>query len=94
MLRLILTIILPFLLPLLLFFFYWFFSKNKKQGVPIVPWFWLLIAGILLSIVTLIALEMTDHSPEMNKTYRPSQIIDGVIVPGGFVPVQSPENIK
>ncbi len=54
-------------------------DKRFRDG----PLLWLSICGIALVVASLVLLAETNHAPPGSQ-FRPSQIIDGKFVPGGY----------
>ena len=86
--RAFLAIVLPLALPTALYVLYMALVK-RRPGTPGVtappmemPWSWLLIAGGILVIVTIVALYVFEDSGRGK--YHPARIIDGEIKPGYF----------
>jgi Family of unknown function (DUF6111) len=83
MLRLILTVVLPLLLPTALWFL-WMIAAGRaaERGArwQDAPWPWLAGTGVVLAGVLLYFVSV--HYGEKGGHYVPSQYIDGKIVPG------------
>ena len=86
--RAFLAVVLPLALPTALYVLYMTVARRRPGAAgaaapPMeMPWSWLIIAGGILAIVTLLALylfEDTGHGQ-----YHPAEIIDGEIKPGYF----------
>lgn len=85
--RAFLTIFIPLFLPSAV---YWLYLKiRQRQGLPFreIPWTWPIVAGIALAVSALIVTWYADAEPTTGR-YVPPQVIDGVVVPGHFVPVE------
>lgn len=85
MLRIILTQLILFLLPFACYTAWlWLTKKNKDpDSWTRGPVAWLTLAGIALVIGGLVSVAVFNRSPE-GKEYRPSEIRDGVFIPGRF----------
>ncbi len=93
MTRILLTYVLPLVLPAALYFV-WLWSARARaqpggaQARPAAwweeaPWPWLALAGVALMAATLFALALTSGSPP-GKVYNPPHVENGRIVPGRF----------
>lgn len=85
MLRFLLSVLLPLLLPTALWFAWTFVVRQAaSRGVkwPDAPWGWLVGSGVVLAGVLLYLFEV--HYGERGGRYVPSQYIDGELVPGRF----------
>jgi len=85
--RAFLAIVLPLALPTALYVLYMTLARRRPGGgaaaQPIeMPWSWLIIAGTVLVIVTLLALYLFEDAGR--GTYHPARIVDGEIKPGYF----------
>ncbi|MBL8709122.1 MAG: hypothetical protein JNL25_08020 [Rhodospirillaceae bacterium] len=83
--RAFLTVIIPLLLPSAV---YWMYLRiRQRQGLPFreIPYSWLIVAGTVLAIFSL-GITWLYHGEEPNLRYVPPQVIDGVVVPGHFLP--------
>jgi hypothetical protein len=85
MLRLVVTVLLPLLLPTLLWLG-WIFAVRGAAARGArwheAPWGWLAAGGVLLAGASLYLLQIRDG--ESGGRYVPSQYIDGKLVPGRF----------
>ncbi len=88
MLRIVIQHLLLFLLPLILYAIYLAAMRQRAQVTGAVkpswedgPWFWLVVAGIVLSIGAFVVLGFAGGA-STNSDYIPPRIIDGKIVPG------------
>ncbi|MBO6757393.1 MAG: hypothetical protein JJ902_13770 [Roseibium sp.] len=54
-------------------------SENWKNG----PIAWLSLAGVVMVVISLVSLASFQQMPEGTE-YRPSEMRDGVFVPGGY----------
>ncbi len=86
--RAFLAIVVPLALPTALYVLYMTLARRRAgaAGAPAqpmeMPWSWLIIAGGILAIVTLLALYRFEDVGRGQ--YHPAQIIDGEIKPGYF----------
>lgn len=88
MLRLLLTIILPVLLPLLLYFGYIAMMRRRAQahGQETLPewhegpWVWVAAGGVVLMLGVLVAVRVSTGVPP-GTVLEPPRMIDGEIVP-------------
>jgi hypothetical protein len=86
--RAFLAIVLPLALPTALYVLYMTLARRRPgaAGAPAqpmeMPWSWLIIAGGILAIVTLLALYLFEDVGRGQ--YHPARIIDGEIKPGYF----------
>ena len=94
MARILLTYLIPFLLPVAVWFaWHKFFAKPPAPGEVTgayphqAPWHWLGLAGLLLMAATLGTLAMFSGG-RPGEVYHPPEIIDGKIVPGRHVPAK------
>ena len=91
MLRILAEYALPLALPTAVYFIVqWWIAYRSAKGEPVVkpswwdaPWPWLGVAGILLLLLTLAVLSLLEGSPP-EAVYRPPEVIDGKVSPGGF----------
>lgn len=87
--RLLLSYLLPIVLPFIIYGVWLLLARRKVRlagadGVPEwrdAPWTWLLTASALLVAASFVALALTGGSPP-GGTYVAPHYIDGVIVPG------------
>lgn len=85
MLRVILSHFVLFLLPFLGYALWLFLNKkaqtseNWRNG----PLAWLALSGVVLVVVSLMALASFKQAPE-GAEYRPSRLENGVFIPGGY----------
>lgn len=83
------SIVVPLLLPTILYLVYMTAVRRRAQatggktGWEEVPWTWLGIAGAILALVTLGAIALFGGA-DPGSVYRPAELIDGKIQPGGF----------
>lgn len=91
MLRKLLLVVLPLILPFLLYGLYVTIARSRARtaGAPLpswqdAPWAWILGFGALLMIVGLITLRVTTGI-EPGRTIEPQRVIDGEIQPSRAV---------
>ena len=87
MTRILLEYLLPLLAPTILYFLWMRFAANPQQQRE-TPWLWLAAAGLVLTVVMLAAFELGGGNK--NDLYVPPHIENGTLVPGHFVPRNSP----
>jgi Family of unknown function (DUF6111) len=94
MLRIILTYLIPFVLPAAAWFVWQkFFAKSPALGGATridphqVPWHWLGLAGLVLAAATLTTLGVFGGASP-GEVYQPAEMIDGKITPGKHVPAE------
>jgi hypothetical protein len=86
--RAFLSIVLPLALPTALYVVYMTLARRRPGAAgaaaqPMeMPWSWLILAGGILVVVTLLALYFFEDVGRGQ--YHPAQIIDGEIKPGYF----------
>jgi len=80
MIRILLTYIVPLLLPAVLYFI-WLRLAPVTQPRE-VPWSWLAGAGVLLVAIVLAGLALLGGTPD--GVYEPAHLEDGKVVPGRF----------
>jgi hypothetical protein len=87
MTRVVLSILLPLLLPTALFFLYAWYLERRARAAGTepreidVPWSWLAIAGCLLAVLSLLV-NVFYSGTEKGTRYEPPRLEDGKIVPG------------
>lgn len=90
MIRKLLTIVLPFLVPFVVYMIYWWTMRRRQlmeaQGRKVspwedFPWIWLLSAGCVLAILTLGAVALLSGGDPFAE-YQTPRFEDGRIVPG------------
>ncbi len=81
--RVLLTIIIPLLLPTALYVG-WRLSIGRATNLPSVS-LWLAVAGLVLASLTL-ALLNTDFTGPREGRYVPPHVSDGVVIPGHVEP--------
>jgi hypothetical protein len=87
MIRILLTIVLPLLLPTLLYLVWLAGSRGAAELAAAgpwrtLPWTWLVLAGLALTTLFLVFVNVRVGS---EGTYVPPQYIDGRVVPGHIV---------
>jgi len=86
--RAFLAIVLPLALPTALYVLYMTLAKRRPGATGAVaqpmemPWSWLIVAGGILVVVTVVALYVFEDTGRGK--YHPARIIDGEIKPGYF----------
>ncbi|EWY41154.1 hypothetical protein N825_31335 [Skermanella stibiiresistens SB22] len=93
MLRQILLIVLPLMLPTLVYMAYVLVVRGKgaESGATTAPWLagapWagLLVGGVALAGVSLVTLALTSGHPK-TETYHPAHLTDGHVVRGETTP--------
>ncbi len=89
--RVLLSYVLPLLLPTAIYFAWAWFANSradKSSGTAAAarrtyPWFWLAVSGFVL-MVTVMAVTTFIEGSAPGSTYHPPQYRDGVIIPGYF----------
>ncbi len=87
MTRILLQYLLPLLLPMAIYLLWaWFARKRQAAGAPAYrlqdgPWFWLILAGIVLATGGLVFTALTGGE-EPGGSYSAPRWEDGRIVPG------------
>ena len=82
------AIVLPLALPTAAYLLYMSLVRRRPGAAnspaqPIeIPWSWLIVAGSVLAVVTLVAVYVFEDAGR--GTYHPAQTIDGKIKPGYF----------
>lgn|GEM_PF-881669 len=96
--RTVLTIILPLIAPSLVFFIWAWFAKRRAkaearhQPVPEWqkwPWARLMLAGAILTALTLSAVAMMRDNP-LGSRYVPPRLENGELIPGHFMEKPAP----
>jgi hypothetical protein len=86
MLRVLLTVLLPFAAPFLLYIAWAWLVRHKVQGGELVldwresPWPWLLAVGSAAALGGLLYLYVTTGHPAGTRIVPP-ELVDGVVVP-------------
>ncbi|MCT4654274.1 MAG: DUF6111 family protein [Cohaesibacter sp.] len=85
MIRVIITQLILFLLPFLIYWAYLFFTRklNKRAWID-APRYWLVVAGLVTSLVGLGIMSVINNNPT-GGTYVPAHYEDGVLIPGTIV---------
>ncbi|MBT3330656.1 MAG: hypothetical protein HOK21_12585 [Rhodospirillaceae bacterium] len=86
MLRKILFHLLPFLLPFIAYGLYLFATRRarqKGQAFDEAPWYWLFASGMLLLVISLVAVWFFSGDPAGGEYVAP-HMQDGEMVPGKF----------
>lgn len=91
MLRAVLTYLLPLVAPTLVFLT-WVWLRGRygaSHGTEAAPiekgtWFWLAVAGLLLTGLSLAVTAVVDPGGTPDQMYHPPVVIDGKVVPGQF----------
>ena len=87
MTRLLLNYLLPLILPTLLFLLWAWFARRRQasggvaQQLSSGPWFWLIMAGVVLAAGGLIYTALT-HGGDPGGIYVAPRFEDGRVVPG------------
>lgn len=88
MARIVIQHLLLFALPLILYVIYVAAMRQRARVTGAAaptwedgPWFWLVVAGIVLSIGAFVFLGISGGA-STNSEYTPPRIIDGKIIPG------------
>jgi hypothetical protein len=85
--RIVLSVVLPLILPTLLYFAYAWVQRRRGIAMAIqtaeVPWSWLVAAGVVLLAASLLAGFLLEQGTGTG-IYHPARIIDGRIEPGYF----------
>jgi chromate transport protein ChrA len=88
MIRILLTVVLPFVLPTLLYVVWISTMRHAAPATPAprpaLPWVWLVAAGVLLTALLLFLVNLRLGTSD--GTYVPPHFIDGRVVPGEVVP--------
>ena len=82
--RLVLTILLPLLLPSVIYFVYISVARSGSVAIAeTAPWFWLIAAGLALAIIALVLLAALGGAAP-GSVYHPPREVNGRIEPGYF----------
>ena len=90
MLRIVVTYLIPFVLPMAAWFVWRkFFAAGGATRIDPrqVPWHWLGLAGLVLAAATLATLGVFGGGSP-GEIYQPPRMIDGVITPGQYGPAE------
>jgi len=85
--RVLLTVVIPLLLPTVLYFG-WRFAIGRGLTLPS-SWLWLVVAGLALASLTLVAVSV-DFGGMRQGTYVPPHLTNGEVVPGHIEPGHTP----
>jgi hypothetical protein len=93
MLKKLLTVVLPLMLPTLIYMAYMMIDRRKAaaSGGAVVPWWvgapwtWLITGGVLLAAIVLVTVALTGGF-ETSGTYHPARLIDGKVIEGDTSP--------
>jgi hypothetical protein len=93
MLKKLLMVVLPLMLPTLIYMAYMMIDRRKAAasgGVPVpwwvgAPWTWLITGGVLLAGIVLVTVALTGGF-ETSGTYHPARLIDGKVIEGETSP--------
>ena len=92
MLKKLLTVVLPLMLPTLIYMAYAMFGRRKAaSGNAAAPWWagapwtWLVTGGVLLTAMVLVTLALTGGY-DTSGAYHPARMIDGRVVGGETTP--------
>jgi hypothetical protein len=93
MLRKLLTVVLPLMLPTLIYMTYMMVGRRKAAAsgaAPVrwwdgAPWTWLITGGVLLAAVVLVTVALTGGF-DTSGAYHPAHLIDGKVIEGETTP--------
>jgi hypothetical protein len=93
MLKKLLTVVLPLMLPTLIYMAYMMIDRRKAaaSGGAAVPWWvgapwtWLITSGVLLAAIVLVTVALTGGF-DTSGTYHPARLIDGKVIEGDTSP--------
>jgi hypothetical protein len=93
MLKKLLTVVLPLMLPTLIYMAYMMIDRRKAAasgGAPVpwwvgAPWAWLITGGVFLAAIVLFILALTGGF-DTSSTYHPARLIDGRVIGGETTP--------
>ena len=93
MLKKLLTVVLPLMLPTLIYMAYMMIDRRKAAasgGVSVpwwvgAPWTWLITGGVLLAAIVLVTVALTGGF-DTSGTYHPARLIDGKVIEGETSP--------
>ncbi len=81
MLKKLLFTIVPMLVPFVLYGIYWWVARRRtSRGLSDVPWTMLFAAGLVLIIISLVALNFLSGY-DIGLEYTPARLEDGRLVP-------------
>ena len=89
MLKKLLMVVLPLMLPTLIYMAYMMIERRKAvaSGGAAVPWWveapwaWLITGGVMLAAIVLVTVALTGGF-DTSGTYRPARLIDGRVIGG------------
>lgn len=87
MVRILLSVVVPIVLPTVLYFLYaWFVARRARVAGAApdkvdVPWSWLALAGVVLLALSLL-IEFTYGGYKPGSRYEPAHMEGGKLVPG------------
>lgn len=93
MIRILLTVILPFLAPTIMYLVWMKIRRDRirarNDGTPLpewekLPWPWLIGSGSVLVIIGFVFFGLQTEA-KRDQIYVPPQMIDGELVPGHFI---------
>ncbi len=92
MIRVIVSVVVPLVLPTILYFAYaWYLARRARAAgqedpkVLDVPWSWLVGAGVALAAISF-GVNFMGEGDKPGGVYVPPHVEDGKIVPGRVVP--------
>jgi hypothetical protein len=93
MVKKLLTVVLPLMLPTLIYMAYMMIDRRKAaaSGGAAVPWWvgapwtWLITSGVLLAAIVLVTVALTGGF-DTSGTYHPARLIDGKVIEGDTSP--------
>jgi hypothetical protein len=91
MTRIVLTIVVPLIVPSLLYYL-WLRATGRLIagiGVAALPWPWLIASGVALTVLVLVVVTV-HYGNSPTGAYVPPRVEDGRVVPGHVVPGPKP----
>ena len=91
MTRIVITIVVPLILPSLLYWT-WLHATGRAaagDGLAALPWPWLIAAGVALTAATLVVVSV-HYGNTPQGAYVPPRVEGGRVVPGHVVPRAAP----
>jgi hypothetical protein len=93
MLKNLLTVVLPLMLPTLIYMAYAMFGRPKTAAPEVAavhwwtgaPWTWLITGGVVLAAAVLVTVALTGGFDTAG-TYHPARLIDGRLIEGETTP--------
>lgn len=93
MLKNLLTVVLPLMLPTLIYMAYAMFGRRKTAALEGAraswwtgaPWTWLVTGGVVLAAAVLVTVALTGGF-DTSGTYHPARLIDGRVIEGETTP--------